>query len=451
MESAFGGLAHALFVWLCEQGGTASFDQAQAHGERLGCRDGTFARLIGRLDALFLVVDHLHKEPRAKHLSRHLSIPSEIYAAVRHDVVQRLLDEQAHALVAVDVADPAPDGAAGSPTVPGDGEPLLLYDLATIVGASYQQDIVPTRADTIPKRVAAKLRPLLRGMPRFHESATPQRGSTLRLPAAPYDSAERELAAVAGEESFDPRRLPPLPDGQPGREDGYLDYLFHAARSLELLDLRAPPGTDQPCYQPGPAFDPWTAAPVAVQAARFLGWWRAAPTWLDPWPPRWPADPDIGQVEDLYSGRSQWAWPVYVVAQVVHADGNVYDVDPRVSLARNGTAGHPLTARAISHLCEQRMGTSKVHALRHTFARALEDAGAKVSEIQAALGHADLGTTGRYLARLHQGENRHLARLSSLYGLSGLEQRTASTGSTGSGTDAGSEAGSEAGTDAAAG
>lgn len=94
-----------------------------------------------------------------------------------------------------------------------------------------------------------------------------------------------------------------------------------------------------------------------------------------------------------------------------------------VSLARNGTAGHPLTARAIAHLCEKRLGTSKVHALRHTFARALEDAGAKVSEIQAALGHADLGTTGRYLARLHQGENRHLARLSALYGLGGLDHR----------------------------
>jgi site-specific recombinase XerD len=95
-----------------------------------------------------------------------------------------------------------------------------------------------------------------------------------------------------------------------------------------------------------------------------------------------------------------------------------------VSLARNGTAGHPLTARAIAQLCEKRLGTSKVHTLRHTFARALEDAGAKVSEIQAALGHADLGTTGRYLARLRHGENRHLARLSSLYGLGGLDRRT---------------------------
>ncbi|HEU5349412.1 MAG TPA: tyrosine-type recombinase/integrase [Ktedonobacterales bacterium] len=89
-----------------------------------------------------------------------------------------------------------------------------------------------------------------------------------------------------------------------------------------------------------------------------------------------------------------------------------------ISLAtRNGTFGHPLSIRAIALISEQRLGTSKVHALRHTFARGLEDAGAKVSEIQARLGHADLGTTGRYLAQLHAGENPHLARLSRLYGL----------------------------------
>jgi integrase len=89
-----------------------------------------------------------------------------------------------------------------------------------------------------------------------------------------------------------------------------------------------------------------------------------------------------------------------------------------ISLAtRNGTFGHPLSIRAIAFINEQRLGASKVHTLRHTFARGLEDAGAKVSEIQARLGHADLGTTGRYLAQLHAGENPHLARLSHLYGL----------------------------------
>lgn len=108
-----------------------------------------------------------------------------------------------------------------------------------------------------------------------------------------------------------------------------------------------------------------------------------------------------------------------------------------VSLARNGTAGHPLTARAIAQLCEKRLEVSKVHTLRHTCARALEDAGAKVSEIQAQLGHADLGTTGCYLARLRQGENRHLGRLSALYGLGGFEQRLHGATAEGTATDGG--------------
>jgi integrase len=90
-----------------------------------------------------------------------------------------------------------------------------------------------------------------------------------------------------------------------------------------------------------------------------------------------------------------------------------------ISLAhRNGTFGHALSKRAIADLCLRRLGTSKVHSLRHTFARGLEDAGAKVSEIQAALDHESLATTGRYLQQLHrQEENPYLGRLSGVYGL----------------------------------
>jgi hypothetical protein len=98
---------------------------------------------------------------------------------------------------------------------------------------------------------------------------------------------------------------------------------------------------------------------------------------------------------------------------------SLYERPVWISLAyRNGTFGHPLSKRAIADLCERRLGTSKVHTLRHTFARGLEDAGAKISEIQAALDHESLATTGRYLLRLHrQDENPHLGKLSSVYGL----------------------------------
>lgn len=78
----------------------------------------------------------------------------------------------------------------------------------------------------------------------------------------------------------------------------------------------------------------------------------------------------------------------------------------------------PLTIRSVANICEKYLGVSKVHVTRHTWARTMEEAGAKVSEIQARLGHESLATTGRYLAALKQAENRHADTLASLFGLS---------------------------------
>jgi len=88
-----------------------------------------------------------------------------------------------------------------------------------------------------------------------------------------------------------------------------------------------------------------------------------------------------------------------------------------MSFSRNGSRGQALGIQSIADICEKRLGTSKVHALRHTFARAMEDSGAKVSEIQARLGHDSLATTGRYLAALHRADNPHAERLVTLFGL----------------------------------
>ena len=88
-----------------------------------------------------------------------------------------------------------------------------------------------------------------------------------------------------------------------------------------------------------------------------------------------------------------------------------------VSLSRRNE-GQALGIQTIADICEKRLGTSKVHALRHTFARAMEDSGAKVSTIQARLGHTSLATTGRYLAALRQAENEHADALARLFGIS---------------------------------
>lgn len=67
--------------------------------------------------------------------------------------------------------------------------------------------------------------------------------------------------------------------------------------------------------------------------------------------------------------------------------------------------GGAIQIRALENICRQRLGTEHFHSLRHTFAHAMEEAGAKVSEIQARLGHSSLATTGRYLAQLSSEKN----------------------------------------------
>ena len=88
-----------------------------------------------------------------------------------------------------------------------------------------------------------------------------------------------------------------------------------------------------------------------------------------------------------------------------------------LSLARNGSRGQALGVQSIADIWAKRLGTSKVHATRHTFARAMEQVDAKVSDIQARLGHASLQTTSRYLAQLGSAKNCHADALAALFGV----------------------------------
>lgn len=88
-----------------------------------------------------------------------------------------------------------------------------------------------------------------------------------------------------------------------------------------------------------------------------------------------------------------------------------------ISLAKDASNGKQLGYLSINAICKKHLGTSKVHATRHTFAHSMEAIGAPVSEIQARLGHKSLATTGRYLASLKRAENRHGEQLAALYGI----------------------------------
>lgn len=73
-----------------------------------------------------------------------------------------------------------------------------------------------------------------------------------------------------------------------------------------------------------------------------------------------------------------------------------------------------LSRHGVDDLVRARLGVHP-HALRHTFARTMEDSGAKVSDIQARLGHSSLATTGRYLAALNRANNPHADVLDQLF------------------------------------
>jgi integrase/recombinase XerD len=94
-----------------------------------------------------------------------------------------------------------------------------------------------------------------------------------------------------------------------------------------------------------------------------------------------------------------------------------------VSLSRQNY-GVALHSNWLERIAKARLGIN-FHSLRHTFARTLEDAGAKVSEIQARLGHESLATTGRYLAALRRAENPHANRLADMFGLGEVSEPSA--------------------------
>ena len=79
--------------------------------------------------------------------------------------------------------------------------------------------------------------------------------------------------------------------------------------------------------------------------------------------------------------------------------------------------GKAIGVQTIADICERRLGTSKVHTLRHTYAHMMQADGAAPSLIQAKLGHESLATTGRYLAALTRADNPHADALSRALGI----------------------------------
>jgi integrase len=88
--------------------------------------------------------------------------------------------------------------------------------------------------------------------------------------------------------------------------------------------------------------------------------------------------------------------------------------DDGTVLYRKGTA---LGYGAIRYLCQQLLGTGKVHTTRHTFSLAMLEAGATNDELQEQLNHSDPKTTQRYARHFKRQKNKHAAAIASRFGL----------------------------------
>lgn len=95
---------------------------------------------------------------------------------------------------------------------------------------------------------------------------------------------------------------------------------------------------------------------------------------------------------------------------------HVHETDDLTTLAKDAPVwvsfslqnkGKAISTQAIADVCESYLGTSKVHATRHTFALMIEEQGAKLSDSGARLGHNNLKTTSDYMIRHHSDKNAY--------------------------------------------
>lgn len=80
-------------------------------------------------------------------------------------------------------------------------------------------------------------------------------------------------------------------------------------------------------------------------------------------------------------------------------------------------SGKPISTRTIQRTCQTYLGTSKAHAMRHTWAVAMMHQKATLAQIGRGLGHSNLKTTSDYLEELSAYENPYASALEEMFGI----------------------------------
>lgn len=79
--------------------------------------------------------------------------------------------------------------------------------------------------------------------------------------------------------------------------------------------------------------------------------------------------------------------------------------------------GQAISTKTLSNICAAHLDTSKVHALRHTFAVGMVRSGAPITDLAGRLGHTDIRITQLYTKELMGDENPYGEKLSARFGI----------------------------------
>jgi hypothetical protein len=208
-------IARNVFTLLCERGGKLSI---QSIREFTGFDDASISSLLHTLAHYALAFDTFSEQ---KHI---VFVPIDMYKNLKEAPTESS----------------GPKGlvTTSPPASVRPGETIILYDLATLVGIIHQQDIEPTKAGMVPKRIATKIDPLLHGSQRV------------------------------GLSDFD--------------EYTYLEMLIDIAQELGLIQLSRPSPRDvKQHYEPGPSLEQWSHQDATEQTRRLLQIWINSGHWGD--------------------------------------------------------------------------------------------------------------------------------------------------------------------------
>ncbi|HLX56563.1 MAG TPA: helicase-associated domain-containing protein [Ktedonobacteraceae bacterium] len=218
----FDAATRRLIKWLAEEGGMASM---QAVREHTVYDNPTLARCIRALENYAIAFDTFVGQ------ERRLFVPRELLKNLKKAVQQAEIVEESGPVGLVEL-----DTPLALTHQPG---PLALYDLTTIIGTMYQQNIEPTQAGYVPKRIANKMLPLLQIKPR-------------------------------------------VTSGYDGNENLTLDMLFNIASEMKLVKLSRPSSNaEKPRYIEGASLKEWPQGGTQGMVRILLENWQQSRHWID--------------------------------------------------------------------------------------------------------------------------------------------------------------------------